>query len=146
MRPVVAVQLTLALCGLCACDNAPVAIRINDVTHERALWSAHHLTRYAYVYESIGFFNAFSGHAIRLVVLNDSVASAQDVATDSLLPVASVFPTLDQLFDQAMSTLAAGTLKTITFDPTYNFPSRMDIAGVPDASGSVLASGLELLP
>ena len=145
MRAAATIPAVLALSILLACDNAPTAIRLQDLEAERAAWAAHHLTRYAYVFEMTGFFNMYSGRPIRLVILNDSVSSAQDMTTDSLLP-SGAFPTLDGLFAQAEAALAAGTLTAITFDSTFGYPSRMDIAGPPDASGSIFASILELLP
>lgn len=54
-----------------------------------------------------------------------------------------VVPTL---YDPALAALAGGTLTSITFDTVFNYPTRMDLAGPPDASGSILASHLELLP
>lgn len=141
---VVSAALALLACG--ACDNQPVAVRPADILQERAIWASHHLTRYAYVYEITGFLIAFADRPIRLVVLNDSVVSAQDVATDSLLPVTGAFPTIDGLFAQAITAQVAGTLTGITFDSTLGFPSRMDLAGLPDASGSFLASQLQPLP
>ncbi len=146
MRATLTGPMTLALLLACACDNAPVAVRPLSIEQERATWASHRLTRYAYVYEVTGFFISFEGRRIRLVVLNDSVASAQDLTTDSLLPVTSAFPTIDGLFDRAAAALAEGTLAGITFDPTFGYPSSMALTGPPDASGSVLASDLELLP
>jgi len=93
-----------------------------------------------------GFNISIVGRPIRLVIISGTVSSAQDVATDSLLPVSAMFPTLDGLFDQAEAALAAGTLTAITYDSTLDFPSRLDLAGPPDASGSIFASSLELLP
>ena len=138
--------LLAVLAAASGCDHAPTAPTLVSILLAKSQFDAHNLTRYAYVYESLYFFSARAGHQYRLVVLNDSVVSAQDVATDSILPSAAGFPTLDQLFDGAKAALAAGTLTRITFDPTFGFPTRMDIAGPPDASGSILASGLELLP
>lgn len=112
---------------------------------ERAKWTSHALSRYAYVYEATGFLTATAGRQIHVVVLNGVVNSAQDMTTDSLLP-ATAFPTLDGLFDQALAALAAGTLTAITYDSTYDFPSRMDLAGPPDAGGSIFASSLEPVP
>ena len=146
MRRTRLVLLSVTLALSVACGNAPTALRRSDLESERAAWAAHHLTRYAYLYEETGFLNSYSGRLIRLVILNDSVSSAQDVTTDSLLPAPGVFPTLDELFAQAEAALAAGTLTSITFDSTFAYPRRMDLAGPPDASGSILASSLELLP
>ena len=138
--------LLAALAAASGCDNAPVAVRAPDLQQQRAAWASHNLTRYAYVYETTGFLSAWSGRPVRLVVINGAVSSAQYVSNDSLLPDPSVFPTLDGLFDQAEAALAAGTLTAITFDSTFGFPTRMDLAGPPDASGSIVASGFELLP
>jgi hypothetical protein len=145
----VRVSSALLVAGLAlvvGCEPAPTAPSAQSIQRERSLWSAHHLSRYAYVYETTGFLINWSGRRIRLVVLNDTVVSAQDLTTDSLLTMPSAFPTLDGLFDRALVALTTGTLSAITFDPTFDFPSRMDLAGPPDASGSILASSLELLP
>jgi hypothetical protein len=141
-----AVWAALALLLLAACNDPAIAPSQQDVSRERALWSAHHLSRYAYVYELTGFLVNYAGHPIRLVVLADTVRSATDMTTGDSVPGAATFPTLDGLFDQALAALSAGTLKAITYDSVFAFPSRMDLSGPPDASGSVLASSLELLP
>jgi hypothetical protein len=124
-----------------SCEHSATS-PLDAVKAERAKWAAHGLTRYAYVYEVTGFNLSIAGRPIRLVILNGTVNSAQDVATDSLLPVSAMFPTLDGLFDQAEAALAAGTLTAITLD----FPSRLDLAGPADGSGSIFASGLQPLP
>ena len=54
--------------------------------------------------------------------------------------------TIDKLFDEATQAAASGTLRGARFDPTFDYPSELDLAGPPDASGSVFASGLLLLP
>lgn len=146
MRAWSAVPMMLALVLLSACERAPTAPSLRDVLQERAQWSAHHLTRYAYVYEVTEFFVNIAGHPIRLVVLGDTVRSATDMTTGDSVPGSATFPTLDGLYDQAIAALSSGTLKAIMYDSTFNFPSRMDLAGPPDASGSILASSLELLP
>jgi hypothetical protein len=136
----------LALGFGAACAKAPTGPSAPDLASERALWSAHHLTRYAYLYELTGFNVSFAGHPIRLVVLGDTVRSATDPTTGDTLSDAASFPTLDDLFDQAAAAIASGTLAAITYDPTFDYPSRMDLSGMPDMSGSVLASSLEPLP
>jgi hypothetical protein len=145
MRATSPIRVILASLLLTACEHAPTAPGPQDVFQERSLWSAHRLTRYAYVYEVTGFFINFAGHPIRLVVLADTVRSATDMTTGDSLP-ATIFPTLDGLFDKAIAALSAGTLTAITYDSTFSYPTRMDLAGPPDASGSILASSLELLP
>ena len=128
-----------------SCEHSATS-PLDAVKAERAKWAAHGLTRYAYVYEVTGFNLSIAGRPIRLVILNGTVNSAQDVATDSLLPVSAMFPTLDGLFDQAEAALAAGTLTAITYDSILDFPSRLDLAGPADGSGSIFASGLQPLP
>jgi hypothetical protein len=140
------IRVTLALLLLAACEQAPTAVSLPDVLQERAAWRAHHLTRYAFVYEVTGFFINISGHPIRLVVRADTVRSATDMTTGDSVPGAAGFPTLDGLYDRAIAALSSRTLTAITYDATFSFPTRMDFAGPPDASGSILASGLELLP
>jgi len=138
--------LVVGLCCAAGCDLTPTAAPTQSIERQRSLWEAHHLTRYAYVYETTGFFISTSGRPIRLVVLNDTVVSAQDVATDSVLTMPSEFPTMDALFDRAIAAAAGGTLEAITYDTTFGYPSRMDLVGPADGSGSILASSLELLP
>ena len=128
-----------------ACHRAPVAVQPGGIQTERAIWQAHDLGRYAYVYETTGFLIAWSGRPVRLVVIDDSVTSAQDVATDSMLPAAA-FPTIDELFARALAAQSEGSLLAIAFDSTFAYPSRIDLAGPPDASGSIRASDLQLLP
>ena len=146
MRAILAVPMTFALLALSACDNQPTADTSADILAERAVWRSHNLTRYAYVYELSGALIAFAGHPIRLVVLNDSVASAQDLTTDSLLPSPSLFPTIEGLFARALAARSNGALYGITFDSTFGYPTRMDFPGPADGSGSILASDLQLLP
>ncbi len=118
-----------------------------DLQQAQAAWASHNLTRYVYQYETQGFFNAFDGHAIRLVVIGDTVRSAQYVATNDTIPMAAtLFPTIDDLFAEAIAAQKAGTLASITFDATLSFPSRMKISGNPDASGVITASNLGLVP
>jgi hypothetical protein len=145
MRARSAACVTLALL-IAACDDQAIAPTLQDVLRERSLWSAHNLSRYAYRYELTGFMVSYAGHPLRLVVLADTVRSATDMTTGDSVPGAAAFPTLDGLYNQAITALSSGTLKAIAFDSTFNYPSRMDFLGPPDASGSVLASSLELLP
>lgn len=84
---------------------------------------------------------------MRLVVLSDTVRSAQFVATYDSVPVEpATLPTIDALFAVAIAARENGRLTAVDFDSTYGYPSRIVIAGPPDASGTVIASNLELLP
>jgi hypothetical protein len=135
------------LIGLTACAGNPTGPSVADLQSAQAEWSSHHLTRYAYRYETTGFLLAFSGQAIRLVVLTDTVRSAQFVVTNDSVPVQpATLPTIDALFNLAIAARQNGTLTSVQFDSTYSYPARIVVSGPPDASGSIAASNLELLP
>jgi hypothetical protein len=121
--------------------------QVDQVTRQRVLWAAHNLTRYSYEYEQTGFFTVISNRVIRLVVIADTVRSAVFVATGESVPgPAAQFPIVDSLFAQASRAAQGHTLTAIEFDPVLGYPSRMDLAGPPDASGSIFASQLQPLP
>lgn len=123
-------------------DNSSV-----DLAAHRAQWTARGLTRYAYEYKLTGFNIAWVNRQIHIVVLNGAVASATDVATGQPAPGdPASWPTIDTLFDQASQASANRALRGIQFDPTFDYPTEIDLAGAPDASGSIFASGLSLLP
>ena len=132
------------LVGLAGCRNGPTAPSLIDIERAEAQWTAHNLTRYAYQYETTCC-TALSGQAIRLVVIADTVRSAQFVATNDSLPV-DFLPTIDALFTLAIALRGEGRLAAAQFDPTFGFPTRLEISGPPDASGAILASNIELLP
>ena len=135
------------LASLTSCHGDPTSPSVTDLQRAQASWKAHGLSRYAYRYETMGFFNAFDGKAMRLVVLSDTVRSAQFVATNAAVPGApGTLPTIDGLFATAIAARANGTLVSVTFDPTFGYPTLIELSGPPDASGSILASAIELLP
>jgi hypothetical protein len=108
---------------------------------------AHSLTRYAYRYETIGFFSALDGQAIRLVVLADTVRSAQFVATNDSVPgAAASLPTINALFAMAITARENGRLVDAQFESTLGYPTRLEFSGPPDASGIIVASDIEPLP
>jgi len=133
--------------GLAGCQGGPTAPTLADLQRVQAAWAAHHLTRYAYRYQTTGFFNALDGRAMRLVVLGDTVRSAQFVAANDSVPVVpATLPTIDALFAEAIAARAGGTLVTALFDPVFDYPTRLEFSGPPDAGGVVVASAIELLP
>lgn len=130
-----------------SCGGSVTGPPLSDIQQAQARWTAHNLTRYAYRYETSGFFNTFDGKAIRLVVLNDTVRSAQYVATNDTIPMASsLFPSIGGLFAQAIAAHDANTLLAAQFDSEFGYPSMMRIGGLPDASGTITASNIEFLP
>ncbi|HET7790553.1 MAG TPA: DUF6174 domain-containing protein [Gemmatimonadales bacterium] len=141
MRRVLWLSVALAGC------TGPELATVYDVMQHQTAWSSHQLTRYTYVYEETGFFNNLAGQAISLVVIGDTVRSATFVSSGDSVPVPlSRFPTIDGLFAEARTLLDQNTLAAIRFDPALAYPVRMDVSGLPDASGSIFASGLTVVP
>jgi hypothetical protein len=148
MRSVPWLRLLAAAVALSAdaCSN-PTEMSSSDISAHRARWSAHRLTKYAYDYKVTGFLISYAGHEIHVVVLDGVVQSATDLVTGQAAPGdPASWPTIDKLFDEAMQAAADGSLRDAKFDPTFDFPTELDLAGPPDASGSVFASSLLLLP
>jgi hypothetical protein len=150
-RAIVTVHARVALLGLAAalagCAHAATSLPLSDIQRAQAVWKAHHLTRYAYRYETMGFSTNLDGQEMRLVVLGDTVRSAQFVATNDSVPVLpSILPTIDALFAMAVAADRAGTLVAAEFDSTFGYPTRLQLSGLPDASGVIIASTIELLP
>jgi hypothetical protein len=138
-RCIAVTVLSLVVAG-CSASTGPDRL---DVPVQRAEWDAQGITNYEYDYLVTGFFIDYAGKPIRLTVRDGAVQSAVFVADSQ--PTSgppSSFPTIDQLFDRAEDASAKGLLTGIAFDPHLHFPTEMDIAGPPDASGSVFASNL----
>jgi hypothetical protein len=136
-----------AIVAVAGCGASPTGPTITEIQQQQAAWATHNLTRYAYQYMTTGFSTALDGHAMRLVVLGDTVRSAQFVATNDSVPVApSTLPTIDALFGLAISAAENGTLVSAQFDSALGYPRRLQISGLPDASGVIVATNIELLP
>jgi hypothetical protein len=139
--------LIAVLAAVTGCSNLPTAPSISDIQAAQTNWTAHHLTRYAYQYMTTGFTTTFDGQAVRLVVIGDTVRSAQFVATNDSVPVVpTTLRTVDSLFALALATRQAGTLVSVQFDSAFGYPARMEISGFPSGTGVVTASNIELLP
>ncbi|HWZ28558.1 MAG TPA: DUF6174 domain-containing protein [Gemmatimonadales bacterium] len=142
------IRLLLVGCltSAASCQNASGPSLI-ELQQAQATWASHHLSKYAYRYQTTGFFNALDGQTIRLVVLADTVRTAQFVATNDSVPASpAIFPTIDRLFAVAIAAREDGSLVAAEFDPVFGYPTRLQISGPPDASGAILSSDLELLP
>ena len=143
VRPVL-VGIVIYLAG---CGTGPTAPSLTEIRQEQAAWVAHNLTRYAYRYMTSGFLNTLDGQAMRLVVLGDTVRSAQFVATNDSVPVVpATLPTIDALFALAISAREGGTLVSAEFDSVLGYPRRLELSGPPDAGGVIIASKIEPLP
>ena len=118
-----------------------------ELAARRARWVEHGLTSYEYDYKLTGFFIQFAGDRIHLVVRDGAVQSATDLTTGQPLAVTSQrWPTIDDLFDDAQRAADAGSLTRVLFDGTLDYPSEIDVAGPPDAAGSVFDAGLVAIP
>ena len=136
----------LALAMSIGCHD-PTSVQSTELAKRRAQWVAHGLTSYEYDYRLTGFFIQFAGDRIHLVVRDGAVQSATDLTTGRVLAVApQQWPTIDDLFDDAQRAADNGSLTRVLFDGQLDYPSEIDIAGPPDASGSVFAAGLVALP
>jgi Family of unknown function (DUF6174) len=114
-----------------------------DILAHRALWASHGLLDYSYTYE-FSAFNAFANQPLRLQVHEDTVRSAVLMATGR--PVeATYLPTINRLFDLALTAATDHSLQVIAFDPALDYPVRMRFAALPDALSSLEASSLQPL-
>lgn len=138
--------IVLALLVIAGCHE-PTSVQSSELTLRRARWTEHGLTSYEYDYRLTGFFIQFAGDRIHLVVRDGAVQSATDLTTGQTLAVApQQWPTIDDLFDDAQRAADSGSLTRALFDDTLDYPSELDFAGPPDASGSVFAAGLVAMP
>jgi len=146
MRPRPRLAAMLLLPALLAACRDPTGAG-GDVSRHRARWAAHAIASYQYDYELAGFFINFAGRRVRVEVRDGAVRSATDVATGRPMPQElATWPTVDRLFDTAERAAAAGSLRAVRYDPTYDYPTLLELDGPPDASGSVTASGLVPVP
>jgi hypothetical protein len=112
----------------------------------RARWEAQQIHDYQFVYTQTGFNSILTGKVARVMVFGDTVRSATDTLTGDSIPFAgSLIPSVGALFDEAVGAAGDGSLTGIQFDPQLSYPTRLDIAGPPDASGSLFLSNLQPL-
>ena len=140
-------MLSVALALGCSDATAPTldvaAPTLAEVLAHESLWSAKKLSNYSYNYTVTGYFILWEGRELTLRVSDGQVTGAVFTATGESLPDPADLPSVDRLFDMAEGAARSGTLRAIAFDPVLGYPTRMDLAGPPDASGSVFAVGLE---
>ncbi|HEX6534159.1 MAG TPA: DUF6174 domain-containing protein [Gemmatimonadaceae bacterium] len=143
-------------CSSPTSDNRPddhpngrsVGTTPSEVTAEREQWASHGVKSYEYDYTiGGGFFIVYADHPIHVVVRDGVVAAAADVETGEPLPGPLTFwPTIDTLYARAARAAEAGTLLGLRVDSALGYPTEIDLAGPPDASGSLFASNLRALP
>ena len=117
-----------------------------DVGGHRARWQARRITTYQFDFHQSGFFIACTGPSVRVHVTAGVVDSATDLATGQPVNSLTCWPTIDQLFDRAAQAQQANSLTDIQYDPALDYPTHIEIAGLPDASGSYSASNLQPTP
>ena len=112
----------------------------------RARWQARGIASYRFDFHQTGFFITCTGPLVRLHVTAGVIDAATDQSTGQPLPVNGCWPTIDQLFDRAAQAEQVGSLTSIDYDPTLDYPTRIEFAGPPDASGSDFVSNLQPTP
>lgn len=134
-----------SLIASCSSSTEPT---VENLLEHQQIWNAQGLTHYTYDYLiGPGFLNQFAGRSMRLEVSQGVVVSAIFVASGEPVPgPASQLPTIDTLFAQSLALVRSGNLKRIAFDASRGYPSSIDIAGPPDASGRLAATNLQRLP
>ena len=142
IRPSLSVVLVLIMMSACANPTGPGSITsFQNIIAHRALWRAQNLTDYSYTYQFWAF-NRFAGQPLQLEIRADTVRSVVVVATgDSINP--AYFPTIDALFERALSAAKDGSLRRVAFDPVRGFPTALGYATVPDGLSSQEASDLQ---
>ena len=152
--------MTLRWFVSCATLLAPLACRgaaptqvvtpptVAEVLAHRAIWAAHEPAAYSYVLTQSGGFNVFAGRPFEIAVLHDTVQSVRLFDTGDVVPGPYTFwpPTINGLFDQALSAIEAQQLTTIAFDPLRGYPRQMNFVPQPDRTTLVNASILEPSP
>jgi hypothetical protein len=138
-------SLLLGLIALLACldSTGPTASQIRA---EQARWRGYFIRDYQYLYQQIGFYSPITGKVILVIVIGDTVRGATDTLTGDSIPLAwGVVPTVDGLFSTALGGASDGSLTAVQFDSALGYPRQIEIAGPPDASGSLFAANLQPL-
>ena len=145
-----------ALVAAAACEHPlgaavqpPVVLQTptaGEILAQRDRWLGAGVTHYAFVYEETGFLICCTeGRPLVVEVQGDSLLAAVPVSGPPC-GAGCGGKSIATLFDLAVRAANDGVLTTISFDPVLHYPTRMDLAGPPDASGSELASDLKPLP
>jgi hypothetical protein len=129
-----------------ACTDVASPLPAGDVAMHRAQWDAQRIATYQFDFHESGYFIACTGPNVRVHVTAGAVDGATDLATGQSLTSTGCWPTIDQLFDRARAAEQAGSLTSIEYDPVRAYPTRIQIAGPPDASGAYVASNLQPTP
>ena len=145
VRPLLAGLLALAGAS-CGHESTSPDSATALVQRYQAAWETHQLSSYVYDFKTIGFTTALDGQTFHLLVVADTVRSAVNLATGESFPQPSLFPSVDQLYDQALAGARTGDLSDIQVDTQLSYPLLLVYKGFPDASGSIVCSNLQPVP
>lgn len=150
-RSVTAVAVaTLLSAAQCSAATDPQGNVVTEprgsVAQRRAQWESHGVTNYRFDYHQTGFFIPCTGPSVRVQVKGGTVDTVVELSTGKTLDPKTCWPTIDQLFDRAAAAEAVGALAAIEYDPVLGYPTRIQTAGPPDASGAYFASALQATP
>lgn len=131
--------------SVAACIAAPTGTTtpptLAEVLAHRAIWAAVGPRLYSYVITWHGGNGVFDGRPMQLVVRNDTVEEVTFFNTHQLVPGPYTFwPTIDGLFDEAVSAARGGLLTAIAFDPQFGYPTQIGFVPRPDQASSIEAT------
>ena len=135
----------LAILGVVGCGS-PASPSRASLSQELAAWRAHAPPAYRFDYEFTGFFAVGVGQPFRITVRHDTVQSVINLSTGQPDTAVWRFPTIETLFQSAQGASQSGSLSNVSFNLVLHYPTEIDIAGPPDAGGSLFASNLAALP
>jgi hypothetical protein len=129
-------------CGRSITAPAPPPTLALVLAH-RAIWAAREPAAYSYILTESGGFSRLAGRPFEVAVLHDTVQSVRFFDTGELVPGPYTgWPTIDGLFDQAVSAVEGSELTAIAFDRLLGYPTQMDFVPQPDRTQRVNASVL----
>jgi len=147
MKKIILITLVLILAA-CSAGGS-------EFSRNQQKWTDANITHYRFAL-SIGCFCAFRSQMPLVVeVLNGNVVSmigADGVViaeTDPSYGTFTQYATIDHLFSELEADLNDADEITVTYDPTYGFPTDINIDFIKEAMDDELylsASGLEILP
>jgi len=147
MKKIILITLVLILAA-CSAGGS-------EFSRNQQKWTDANITHYRFAL-SIGCFCAFRSQMPLVVeVLNGNVVSmvgADGVViaeTDPSYGTFTQYATIDRLFSELETDLNDADEITVTYDPTYGFPTEINIDFIKEAMDDELylsASGLEILP
>jgi len=147
MKKIILITLVLILAA-CSAGGS-------EFSRNQQKWTDANITHYRFAL-SIGCFCAFRSQMPLVVeVLNGNVVSmigADGVViaeTDPSYGTFTQYATIDHLFSELEADLNDADEITVTYDPTYGFPTDINIDFIKNAMDDELylsASGLEILP